>query len=332
MKHIDYHFLMLISTRMDNFKQVSNDLYRMRCPICGDSKKKKDKARGYVYAIDEGYNYKCHNCDASMSLCSLIAHVDPALKDEYILARFKERNPIKNKEDVFEKITYRIPEKTLFQHLIPLQEHQDVCDYALSRAIPEHHLNKLYAVNHIQDFTRHLDKYKDKELPLRNCLAIPFITEGKLTHVQFRTIEQVSFRYLTIEVDESSPKVFGMNLMDDTSKVYVLEGPIDALMVRNGIATAGATNKHVIQYLRNTLGKDRLVFVFDNDYMHNEQVMKQLRSRIQNGYSVVIYDRHHKAKDANDMITKYGWSHDELLHYYQTHTYKGAAALTKLLV
>ena len=67
MAHVDSRFIGLLSPRLEKFKKVKNNLYNFRCPICGDSKKNKNKTRGYLYQVKANTNYKCHNCGASMS-------------------------------------------------------------------------------------------------------------------------------------------------------------------------------------------------------------------------------------------------------------------------
>ena len=45
MDYIDTRFINLVSSRLQKFKKVKPDLYNFRCPVCGDSKKHKNKAR-----------------------------------------------------------------------------------------------------------------------------------------------------------------------------------------------------------------------------------------------------------------------------------------------
>ena len=49
MSAIDIQYLHTISHKLDRFKKKSQNLYNFRCPYCGDSQKKKTKARGFVY-------------------------------------------------------------------------------------------------------------------------------------------------------------------------------------------------------------------------------------------------------------------------------------------
>jgi hypothetical protein len=53
--YIDRKFLGFVSSKLEQFKQKQTDLYNFRCPYCGDSKKNKLKARGYVYRKSNDY-------------------------------------------------------------------------------------------------------------------------------------------------------------------------------------------------------------------------------------------------------------------------------------
>ena len=87
---VDTKYIGLISSRLQKFKKVKNNLYNFRCPICGDSQKHKNKARGYLYQVKNNTNYKCHNCGASLSLNNFIKQLDTTLHKQYTLEKFKE--------------------------------------------------------------------------------------------------------------------------------------------------------------------------------------------------------------------------------------------------
>ena len=69
---IDSKYIGLISSRLPKFKRVKPDLFNFRCPICGDSQKHKNKARGYFYQYKTDTNFKCHNCGASSLIITVI--------------------------------------------------------------------------------------------------------------------------------------------------------------------------------------------------------------------------------------------------------------------
>ena len=57
MDYIDVKYINLISSRLLKFKRVKPHLYNFRCPICGDSQKNKNKARGYFYQVKNNTNF-----------------------------------------------------------------------------------------------------------------------------------------------------------------------------------------------------------------------------------------------------------------------------------
>ena len=108
MDFIDVKYINLISSRLSKFKKVKQNLYNCRCPICGDSKKNKNKARGYFYQVKNNTNYKCHNCGVNISLNNFLKEIDPVTHKQYVFEKFKEGHTGKNfttetPEDIFKK-------------------------------------------------------------------------------------------------------------------------------------------------------------------------------------------------------------------------------------
>ena len=92
MNHVDSEFVNLVSPKLSKFKKVKADLYTFRCPLCGDSKKQKNKTRGYIFPHTKSQNFlfKCHNCGASMSFGNLLKQLDVVLYKQYVFERFKD--------------------------------------------------------------------------------------------------------------------------------------------------------------------------------------------------------------------------------------------------
>ncbi|MGB9623039.1 MAG: DNA primase, partial [Candidatus Bathyarchaeia archaeon] len=88
MDHIDYKYVLLTSSRLDLFKDIGNGVYNFRCPFCGDSKIHRNKARGYLFPVDDTVMYKCHNCGKSTNLSNFLAEIDHGLYTQYKLEKF----------------------------------------------------------------------------------------------------------------------------------------------------------------------------------------------------------------------------------------------------
>ena len=90
MDFIDVKYINLIASRLSKFKRVKPNLYNFRCPICGDSQKNKNKARGYFYQVKNNTNYKCHNCGVNISFSNFLKKIDPTTQKQYAFEKFKE--------------------------------------------------------------------------------------------------------------------------------------------------------------------------------------------------------------------------------------------------
>ena len=90
MSFLDIKYINLISPRLTLFSRKKADLYNFRCPYCGDSKKRRNKARGYLFKIKNNFTYKCHNCGVGRSLANFLKDHDVNLYDQYIMEKFKE--------------------------------------------------------------------------------------------------------------------------------------------------------------------------------------------------------------------------------------------------
>ena len=85
----DLDYIHSCSHKLRNFKKKKDYLYNFSCPVCGDSKKKRTKARGYLYRVKDMMLYRCHNCGISTTFGKLLEKVDAELYKQYILARYK---------------------------------------------------------------------------------------------------------------------------------------------------------------------------------------------------------------------------------------------------
>ena len=71
-------YILLLSNTLDKFKE-KNGTFNCRCPICGDSKKDKNKARGYFLHKQGVYKYFCHNCGATRTVENFLKEFAPPL-------------------------------------------------------------------------------------------------------------------------------------------------------------------------------------------------------------------------------------------------------------
>ena len=70
--YIDLDYISKIQPRLQQFKKKRDYLFNFRCPVCGDSKKSKTKARAYLYRVKTFKVLKFHYCGSGLNLANLI--------------------------------------------------------------------------------------------------------------------------------------------------------------------------------------------------------------------------------------------------------------------
>jgi len=144
-------------------------------------------------------------------------------------------------------------------------------------------------------------------------------TEGKLFGYQGRSLSpKAKIRYITIMLDESKPKVFGLDSIKTDEVVYVTEGPFDSTFIHNSIAMCGSdVDLSSFNY--------KFVFIFDNE-PRNKEIVSKIAKAIEQGYPVVIFPKNIVEKDINDMVMA---GHD-VQNMVESNTYHGLEAKLKL--
>ena len=321
---IDEHYARLISSRLDKFKHVKSGTYNFRCPYCGDSEKHRNKARGYLFTKNSGLVYKCHNCGVGRSFGNFLKDQAMDLYDEYVMERYKAGLTGKGRnvaDPTFKTEKPKFKKKGELQSIERLNNEHPAVGYLQGRQIPKEHFANLYYTDKFCTWVNtQKPTFKDvkKDHPR---IIIPFIdTNGEWFGFQGRSLNpDDKLRYITIMLDESRIKVFGLNRVDFDKTVYITEGPIDSLYIDNAIAMAGADVDWSL------LSNKEAVFVFDNE-QRNKEIITRMEKAIEKGYEIVIWPENLQEKDLNDM---YIAGHD-VQSLVEFNTYSGLQAQIKL--
>lgn len=333
---IDLKFTNLIANRLDRFTRKEDYLFNFRCPVCGDSKKNKTKARGYIYRKTNGLFFRCHNCQASMSIGSFVKHLDPNLYQEYIFERYKNgENGFSN----YQKPKIEIP-TVKFDKMEKSKtfEHAEWCDklshehfayrYLESRSLPKEFYSKLLFTQKYKKFVDALIPNHGKELVDDARIVIPFYDSyNELIAVSGRALENAAqkLRYITIRTNDDTKKlVYGMDRIDITKKVYIVEGQFDSMFLPNAIASCDSNLLGASAAIQ-TSSK---VLVFDNE-PYNKEIIKLQEKAIKAGENVVIWPDHIRGKDINEMITDQNLSPEKIKTIIDNNTHSDLEALTK---
>jgi hypothetical protein len=151
--------------------------------------------------------------------------------------------------------------------------------------------------------------------------VIPFYDEkNTLLGVQARAISKSEIRYITIKLSEENRKLYGLDKVDFSKKIYIVEGPFDSMFLDNSIATMEGALHRVIKLL----GEHDYVFVSDNE-PRNKQIVNHIKIAIDMGQNVCVWPRDIVEKDINDMINA-GRSASEIQHIIDNNTFNNLRA------
>lgn len=333
MLYIDLKYVSLVGSRLRNFKKTNDYLWNFSCPFCGDSKKNALKARGYVYRKKADLFYHCKNCGKGTTIGNVIKYVDPTLYDEYVLERYKAGAMGKQAHKDVTEVAPALKQSNLLEDNIleplkridTLDPSHPAVKYVEKRQIPREKWQFLYFSTHFKRFVNSVTpKFQE---PIKNehpRLIIPYFTNaGKCFAFQGRAFGKEDPKYMTIKVDENEEKVYGLDRVDYSKRIYVVEGPLDSLFLPNGIAVSGSSfdTPTIRQLLTNA------TLVMDNE-PRSKEIVKLLEKNIELGYNVCLWPETVREKDINEMVLA-GKTPDEILECINTNTFSGIEAKLK---
>ena len=314
---IDSKYIGLISSRLQKFKRVKSNIYNFRCPICGDSQKHKNKARGYFYQIKTNTNFKCHNCGASLSFNNFLKQIDSTLHKQYTLEKFKEGHA-GGRNFVVEEPKFDFT-KPVFKSKLDLPKASEVPmakEYLTKRKLDP---NKFYFAQKFQEWTNKQKQTFDNIVRDECRIVIPlYDTNSELIGFQGRSLGPNSIKYITVMLNDNKPKIYGLEKINEREPIFIVEGPFDSTFVENSIAMCGSDVD-----IR-TYNWSDYIWVFDNE-PRNREINNRVSKIIDRGDKVVIWPNHIKQKDINDMVL----SNIDVMSVLKSNTYSGLKAKVK---
>lgn len=308
MNWIYVKYIQLLSSRLLKFKRVNNH-YNFRCPLCGDSKKNKEKTRGWILAKGSKVFYHCFNCNATMSFRKFLEKIDAGLYSQMVIEELREKGQHTKEFLEIQEFTQKlkVPEYVKTTALDKLKKisqldpshHAKV--YIQSRMIPTDVHFKIFYAPKFKAWINTMipDKFEldwDEER-----IVFPLLdADKKLIGVQGRALDPKNqMKYITIMLDEEHPKIFGLDTLDKSKTIIAMEGPIDSYFVSNSVASCGGKIESILEAAQ--LPKDKIILVYDNEPRSKETLAK-MKKAIDNGYTIFIWPDNISSKDINDLV------------------------------
>lgn len=267
----------------------------VRCPICGDSKKSRNKARMHLYMRNGKVLVNCFNeCSCTnKTVYKFLKDYYPNLLENYKQETFGNRIKEIKELDFSGGVGFELTEepknkpKTLFDLSQYFEKSEKVYDYIESRGLEwsptlgDVYLGKKITLN-------------GKFYNIDDFIVIPLYCGDKWYGFYSRSMKE--HRFQTFIIDEGF-KLWNFYNIDKSKTVYVFEGIFDALSVYNSgltnvVACLGATPP-----LSLLEGLD-VVFCFDNDRTGHLNSIKYLKR----GFKVLCYPENTKEKDMNEIL------------------------------
>jgi predicted RNA-binding Zn-ribbon protein involved in translation (DUF1610 family) len=315
MDFVDVKYINLISSRLQKFKKVKNNLYNFRCPLCGDSQRNKNKARGYLYQVKNNTNFKCHNCGANISFNNFLKQLDTTIHKQYTFEKFKEGNTGRNFTVEEPKFHFDAPKFKPKLDLPKASENPNAKLYLENRKLNP---DKFYYSDRFKEWTNSLQSTFDSTENDEPRIIIPLFYQNTLVGFQGRALGPNKIKYITIMLNDDAPKIYGLDEVKKDQTVYITEGPFDSTFIRNAIALCGADGDVDKWGIRNP------VWIYDNE-PRNAEIHSRISRVIDNGERVVIWPSTIREKDINEMILS-GLNVQSVI---ESNTYSGLEAKLK---
>ena len=289
---VDSKYIGVVSSRLIKFKRVKSDLYNFRCPICGDSQKHKNKARGYLYAVKADMNFRCHNCGASMTFSNFLKEIDPVIHKQYVFERFKGNKTGRGTVVEEPKFNFEAPQFKPKLDLPKASENAAAKKYLAKRKLNP---DKFYYTDRFKAWSNSHKKTFDSVEYDEPRIIIPLFYKNTLVGFQGRSLGPSKVKYITVMINDDAPKIYGLDQIRTGTPVYITEGPFDSTFIRNSIAMCGSDGD---------VGKWGIgdpTWVYDNE-PRNREIVRRIEDTINRGEKVVIWPINIPEKDINDMV------------------------------
>ena len=328
MSWLEVKYVHLLSNQLAKFKAKKSTLFQCRCPLCGDSKKNKNKTRGYIFEKKGEVWYHCHNCGISLPFHIFLKRIDPPLYEQYLYERLQDSQGERFDDSGYQpaqKIETATDPFSELTRLSDLRLEHYARTYLKKRHIPNAFLPTLYFCQTFKKFVNSLIPGKNSSVVYEEArIIIPLITRnGTVIGFQGRALDPRNMlRYITIILDENLARFYGLERVNFNKRFHVLEGPFDSMFLENAVAVCGSDVISALDKI--DADKDHAVIVYDNE-PRNKEIVSKMEKTIKDGWMICVWPQGFEYKDVNDSVMG-GLKPAEIAHTIDLHTYQGMEA------
>jgi hypothetical protein len=251
-----------------------------------------------------------------MSFNNFLKELDPMLHKQYTLEKFKEGYTGKN--FVVEEPKFEFS-KPVFKKKLDLpkaSENLVAREYLEKRKLnPE----KFYYADKFKEWVNTQKVTFSTIGRDESRIIIPmYDSESNLIGFQGRALGPNPVKYITVMLSDDAPKIYGMEKIDSTKPIYIVEGPFDSTFIQNSVAMCGSDLDI------GSFGWCDYIYVFDNE-PRNREIVNRISKTIDRGDKVVIWPITIQHKDINDCVL----AGLNVMDVLKSNTYSGLEAKIK---
>lgn len=335
---LDIEYIEKYGRGIEGFTKKGNNVWNMRCPLCGDSSKSKFKRRGYILQNkNEKFVYYCHNCGTSISLRELFQETDNILYEEYsgkLLLEGKQRY-LEQKQKQEEELKIRVKSfqdylgemKKDTKYLVSLQDlpiSHEAVQYLLDRKVKESEFYRVFWTTKYEEIVHKGfgEKYINRHFPNEGLVfKLTNPDTNDIVGLQFRSIDvniPKTKRFATVKLDG----IEGIFKTENKPIQFVIEGTIDGLIL-------SGCNIGVVSTLNSNLSRmsryDQAIFVNDNE-PRNPEIVKLVHKCILKGLKTCLLPEKYQGMDINDLYISLGCDDKKLISELTKYSFSGLQA------
>jgi hypothetical protein len=274
------------------------NVYNAGCPICKEGNSWGSKKRLYFYP--ETNTFYCFNCSRSWSALNWICEASNITKDEV----YSEIRDNKISFDITKKVFSQKIERKKEIPILPYDSINLFDDNQKKFYSKNKNFSIAYELIEKRKLNTAINKSPNLYLSLtdfihKNRLCIPFYDRTKkIIFYQTRSLDNTFPKYLSRSGSDKS--LFGIEKVDPNLEyIFIFEGPIDSMFVKNGISAAGLSLNDLQKKQLNEFPFHKKIWVLDNPSL-DETAKRKTKELIQNNKSVFMWKNAPKCKDFND--------------------------------
>lgn len=275
-------------------------VYNAGCPVCKEGKSLGKKKRLFFYPKTQ--SFYCFNCSRSWSALYWIAEVSnssleeikqEALTDsdsEEILLNVKNTSNYKRKNLDLPYDSINLNDLVQLSYYKSNNIIQNCISYIKERKLD-------VAINKCPNYFISL-----KDFTHKNRLCIPFYDGKKIQFYQTRCLDGSNPKYLSKSGGEKS--IFNINNIDtDLEYIFLTEGPIDSMFIKNGVGLAGLNMTDLQKKQLSKYPFHKKIWILDNPKL-DTTAKERMRELLLKGESVFRWNVGCGYKDLNEWCVK----------------------------